>query len=182
MIPSSGATYFVISSVGKDRPGIVNELSDIIMACGCNIEDSRMSVLGGEFALILMVSGSWDSVAKLEQQLPVMEDKLGLTIIARRTESRAGARGLIPYEVDVVSMDHPGIVHDVAEFFSSRDINIEEVSTGSYAAAHTGTPMFSLKMTVAVPTDMSLAVLRDEFAEFCDDLNLDAALDPAGRQ
>ena len=181
MIQPAGNTYYVISALGKDRPGIVNELSNVILNCGCNIEDSRMSVLGGEFALILMASGSWDAVAKLEQQVPGLEQKLGLTIIARRTESRAGGQGLVPYEVDVVSMDHPGIVHDVADFFSSRDINIEELHTGSYAAAHTGTPMFSLKMTVAIPSDMSLAVLRDEFADFCDDLNLDAALEPAGR-
>ncbi len=181
MTQSPGNTYYVISALGNDRPGIVNELSNVIMNCGCNIEDSRMSVLGGEFALILMASGGWDAVAKLEQQLPAMEDKLGLTIIAKRTESRAGGQGLIPYEVDVVSMDHPGIVHDIADFFSSRDINIEEMNTGSYAAAHTGTPMFSLKMTVAVPSDISLAVLRDEFAEFCDDLNLDAALEAVGR-
>lgn len=181
MIQPAGNTYYVVSALGKDRPGIVNELSNVILNCGCNIEDSRMSVLGGEFALILMASGSWDAVAKLEQQVSGLEQKLGLTIIARRTESRAGGQGLVPYEVDVVSMDHPGIVHDVADFFSSRDINIEELNTGSYAAAHTGTPMFSLKMTVAIPSDMSLAVLRDEFADFCDDLNLDAALEPAGR-
>jgi glycine cleavage system transcriptional repressor len=181
MTNSPGNTYYVISALGDDRPGIVNDLTRVILDCGCNIEDSRMSVLGGEFALILMASGSWDAVAKLEQQLPSLEKKLALTITAKRTESRAGGQGLIPYEVDVVSMDHPGIVHDVADFFSGRDINIEEMNTGSYAAAHTGTPMFSLKMTVAVASDIPLAQLRDEFAEFCDDLNLDAALDPAGR-
>lgn len=181
MATSPGSTYFVISVLGDDRPGIVNDLSRVILDCGCNIEDSRMSVLGGEFAMILMASGSWDAVAKLEQQLPSLGKKLALTITAKRTETRVGGLGLIPYEVDVVSMDHPGIVHDVADFFSTRDINIEEMNTGSYAAAHTGTPMFSLKMTVAVPSDIPLAQLRDEFAEFCDDLNLDAALDPAGR-
>ena len=68
MANTPGKTYFVISALGDDRPGIVNDLSRVILDCGCNIEDSRMSVLGGEFALILMTSGSWDGVAKLEQQ------------------------------------------------------------------------------------------------------------------
>ncbi len=140
-----------------------------------------MTVLGGEFALILMVSGSWDAIAKLEGQVPSLQSALGLTIIVRRTEERTGTHGLVPYEVDVISMDHPGIVHEVAEFFSNRGINIEEMITGSYAAAHTGTPMFSLKMTIAAPADIPIAQLRDDFAEFCDDLNLDAALEPAGR-
>lgn len=140
-----------------------------------------MTVLGGEFALILMVSGGWDAIAKLEDQASSLQEDLGLTIVARRTEKRPSTRGLVPYEIDVVSMDHPGIVHEVAEFFSNRNINIEEMNTGSYAAAHTGTPMFSLKMTIAAPADIPIAQLRDDFAEFCDDLNLDAALEPAAR-
>jgi len=173
--------YLVISALGQDHSGIVNQLSKAILDSGCNVEDSRMTVLGGEFALILMVSGGWDAIAKLEVQVPALQDDLGLTIIARRTEERTGAKGLVPYEIDVVSMDHPGIVNEVAEFFSNRDINIEEMNTGSYAAAHTGTPMFSLKMTIAAPADIPIARLRDDFAEFCDDLNLDAALEPASR-
>lgn len=171
----------VISALGQDRPGIVNQLSKAIFDSGCNIEDSRMTVLGGEFALILMVSGSWDAIAKLEDQVPALQTDLELTIIARRTSERTDSRGRVPYEIDVVSMDHPGIVQEVTEFFSNRNINIEEMMTGSYAAAHTGTPMFSLKMTVSAPADILIAELRDDFAEFCDDLNLDAALEPAGR-
>ena len=75
-------------------------------------------------------------------------------------------------------MDHPGIVHDVANFFSTRKINIEDLYTGSYQAPHTGTPMFSLHMTVGVPGDVSIAALRGEFMDFCDALNLDAMLAP----
>ncbi len=171
----------VISALGQDRPGIVNQLSKAIFDSGCNIEDSRMTVLGGEFALILMVSGSWDAIAKLEGQVSALQTDLELTITTRRTSERTDSRGRVPYEIDVVSMDHPGIVQEVTEFFSNRNINIEEMVTGSYAAAHTGTPMFSLKMTVSAPADILIAELRDDFAEFCDDLNLDAALEPAGR-
>jgi len=80
--------------------------------------------------------------------------------------------------VDVVALDHPGIVYRLAEFFSSRDINIEELSTATYAAAHTGTPMFSVHMTVNVPASMHIASLREEFMDFCDELNLDAVLEP----
>ena len=56
-------TLLVISALGDDRPGIVNDLSTVILEYGCNIADSRMSVLGGEFALILLVAGNWDSSA-----------------------------------------------------------------------------------------------------------------------
>jgi glycine cleavage system transcriptional repressor len=171
--------YFVISALGKDRPGIVNQLSKAILDSGCNIEDSRMTVLGGEFALILMVSGHWGAITRLERQLPSVEKKLELTIQARHTEPRTDVKDMVPYTVDVVSMDHPGIVHDIAEFFAGRDINIEEMGTWTYPAAHTGTPMFALNLTVSIPSDVHIGHLRDEFTGFCDTLNLDATLEPA---
>ncbi len=170
--------YLVISALGEDRPGIVQELSRVILDAGCNIEDSRMTVLGGEFAVILLVSGNWNNIAKLESALGGAERRLGLTIVSKRTEARRPAADLLPYSVDVVALDHPGIVHHLAEFFSSRDINIEELSTATYAAAHTGTPMFSVHMTVNVPANVHIASLREEFMDFCDELNLDAVLEP----
>jgi len=172
-------TLLVISALGDDRPGIVNDLSTVILEYGCNIADSRMSVLGGEFALILLVSGNWDSIAKLESALPGLGDRFGLLVTYKRTEKRKSDKALVPYEVEVVSMDHPGIVHDIAEFMSARNINIETLDTETYAAAHTGTPMFSLNLRISIPGDMHIASLRDEFGEFCDDLNLDAVLEPA---
>jgi glycine cleavage system transcriptional repressor len=170
--------YLVISAVGTNRPGLVQSFSKAIKDYGCNIVDSRMTVMGGEFAMILLLSGTWDAIAKIENMLPRLEENLNLTIISKRTEARKKVANFIPYAVEVVSIDHPGIVHDIAQFFSSRNINIEDMYTGNYAAAHTGAPMCSLHMTVSVPTHMSIATLRGEFMDFCDQLNLDAIMEP----
>jgi len=171
--------HLVISALGKDRPGIVNQLSRVVLDAGCNVEDSRMTVLGGEFALILLVSGAWNSIAKLEGQTKALEKKLDLTLVAKLTEPRAIKHDMVPYVVDVITMDHPGIVSEVAEFFSTRAINIEDLNTWTYAAAHTGTPMFSMNMTISVPSSINIGQLRDEFTRFCDQLNIDATLEPA---
>jgi glycine cleavage system transcriptional repressor len=104
--------------------------------------------------------------------------RLSLDLSTRRTEPRPATANLIPYAVEVISMDHPGIVHDIAQFFASRGINVEDLYTGSYPAPHTGTPMFSLHMTIGIPSDLSIAALRGEFMDFCDALNLDAMLAP----
>ncbi len=168
----------VISAIGSDRPGLVAELSEIVLNAGCNIEDSRMSVLGGEFALIMLASGKWNSIAKLESALPAAGQRLGLTVTSRRTQQRPQDSAAVPYSVEVVSLDHPGIVNQLAGFFSSRGINIHDLYTGSYRAAHTGTPMFSLTMTIEVPADTHIAALREQFMEFCDQLNLDAVMEP----
>ena len=170
--------YLVLSALGKDRPGIVKSLSKRILDGGCNIADSRMTVLGGEFAILLLVEGQWNTLAKLENALPELESELNLTIIGKRTERRTQSSNLLPYMIEVVAMDHPGIVNQLAEFFSERNINIEDMVTSSYAAAHTGTPMFSVHMSVGIPSDIHLAALRDDFMDYCDALNLDAVIEP----
>lgn len=171
-------TFIVISALGEDHPGIVNRLSKVILDYDCNIEDSRMTVLGGEFAAMLLVEGKWNTLAKIENALPEIERQLGLTIIAKRTGERSGGTNLLPYAVDVIAMDHPGIVNNLAGFFADHNINIEDMSTSTYAAPHTGTPMFAVHMTVGIPADLHIAALREDFQEYCDGLNLDAALEP----
>jgi glycine cleavage system transcriptional repressor len=176
------ASYLVISALCSDRPGIVEEISRVILDSGCNIEDSRMTVLGGEFAVLVLVSGNWNSIAKLEGSLPALQSKLDLVLLSKRTKRREPEGNLLPYAVEVVTMDHPGIVHEIANFFASRNINIEDLYTDSYRAAHTGTPMFNLSMRVNIPADVSIAGLRDDFMDFCDDLNLDAVIEPVKGQ
>jgi len=172
------SSFLVISALGEDRPGLVSSLSDIILNTGCNIEDSRMSILGGEFALIMLVSGAWNNIAKLEDNLPAMQEKLKLVINTKRTEERNLTRKEIPYSVEVVSLDHPGIVHQITGFFSQREINIHDMYTTSHRAAHTGSPMFTLSMTVEIPAATHISSLRDQFMDFCDELNLDAIMEP----
>ncbi|ALP52404.1 glycine cleavage system protein R [Candidatus Tenderia electrophaga] len=170
--------HLVITAVGDDRPGIVNDLTRHLLDSGCNILDSRMTILGGEFALILLLSGNWSSIAKVEETLPRVADKLGLTLNLKRTERRSPRGNLLSYHVDALAIDQPGLVHRVADFFSSRGINIETLNTDSYNAAHTGTPMFAISMTVNIPSAQSIAQIREQYLDFCDSLNMDGMMEP----
>lgn len=172
------STYLVISALGHDRPGIIEQLTRLVVSHHCNIHDTRMTVLGGEFAILLMASGSGSSLKHLEKDLPALAEALGLTTMTRWTSARSPTGDARPYRVEVVALDHPGIVNDIAGFFSQQQINIEEMDTGTYAAAHTGSPMFSLSMIVNVPATKGFRELRDSFLDFCDERNLDATIDP----
>ncbi len=172
------SAFLVISALGHDRPGIIEQLTRLVVNHDCNIHDTRMTVLGGEFAMLLMASGSKTSLQKLESDLPAVGDALGLTTIARWTEARSPSADARPYQVDVVALDHPGIVNEIAGFFGQQLINIEEMDTGTYAAAHTGSPMFSLSMVVNVPSSKGFRDLRESFLDFCDERNLDATIEP----
>jgi glycine cleavage system transcriptional repressor len=167
-----------ISAIGNDRTGLVYDLTRVVVDCGGNVLESRMTALGNEFAVLMLVAGNWHTLAKLEGELVKLGESSGLTVVSRRTELRPPRTDMVSYTVDVVCLDQPGVLHALAGFFSSRGIDIGDISTRTYNAAHTGAPMFSLYMVVHVPTRIHVAALREEFMDVCDHLNLDAILEP----
>ena len=172
-------TRAVISAMGQDRPGIVSEISGIVHDLNLSIEDSRMTVLGGEFAMLVSVAGGDLPLKRLETKLGQLAERMELAFLFRRTQGRKNVEGRVPYTVSVTAMDHPGIVHRVADFFSSQGINIYNLDTVTERAAHTGTPIFSLVMEVEVPPEVRIVELRDSFFYFCDDHDLDGELRPS---
>jgi len=150
----------------------------VVLNCGGNIEESRMTTLGSEFAMLLLVSGNWHTLSRLEQGLEKLSENDDLSISIKQTQEKPPSTDRMPYAVDVVALDQQGIVFNLANFFASRDIEIADVATRSYPAAHTGAPMFSVQMAINVPSTIHVAQLREEFLDVCDRLNLDAILEP----
>lgn len=167
----------VIATIGQDRPGLVNELSEIVLGANLNIEDSRMSVLGGEFAVLMSVSGESAALDALESTLNGLAGRTGLAHLFRRTSARAQQQAT-RLSVRVETLDHPGIVHGIASFFSSRGVNIRELETQTEPAPHTGTLVFSLNMEIEVPETEDVSVLQAAFATFCESQALDGELSP----
>ncbi|MEO1581967.1 MAG: ACT domain-containing protein [Pseudomonadota bacterium] len=168
----------VISAVGTDRTGVVHDLSQVVLKNDGNILESRMVNLGSEFAMLLLVSGHWHTIGKLESALDAFGETADLSISVRKTTRKSEAEPEIPYAVDIVCLDQEGIVYNVSGFFSSRSVGIGEFNTRSYPAAHTGAPMFSVQATVHIPASMGIAPLREEFMQFCDHMNIDGILEP----
>lgn len=137
-----------------------------------------MAYLGAEFAMLLLVDGSWDAIARLEQGFSRLERELGLRVVTSRTEPREPRLDRVPYAVDAVCLDQPGILHHLVDFFVAGDITIAELTTRTYPAMNTGAPMLSIQMAVNIPADTHIGTLREHFTEFCDRFNLDAVLEP----
>jgi len=169
-----------VTAIGPDRTGVVRDLSQAVTSAGGSIRESRMMALGSEFAVMMLVSGNWHTVEKLQGRLQALQQQSNLTLTVRETQPRA-LEAAAPYTVDVVTLDHEGIVFGLSGFFAARGLEIAEVSTRRYNAPHTGAVMFSVQMTVSVPRSVHVATLREEFLEYCDEHNLDAVMEPAQR-
>jgi len=164
----------VITAIGEDRPGLVNELTEVLLNASLNVEDSRMSVLGGEFVVMLLVSGSETSIDSIKQQKDAMASSLNLNLLIKPTTRRKTSDKHLSYHISVEGMDNPGIVHKLAHYLSQHNINIVNMQTESGHAPHTGTPIFTVNMQVDIPNELDLTQLENDFSALCDELSMDA--------
>jgi len=147
---------FVLTLTGADRIGIVETVTRVLLDHGGNVETSRMARLGGEFAILMLVSMPEEPFERLHQGLAGLVAR-GYKVTTTPTEhSYAEAHpGWLPYHIEVEGADHEGIVHEVAHYLSGRGINIESVDTETISAAVSGVPLFTMTALVVVPPGQS---------------------------
>ncbi len=168
----------VITAIGADHPGIVNDLTEVLLDANLNIEDSRMSVLGGEFAIILLVTGDSDAITSITHDQATLESRLGLSLLIKPTTSTSRREDSKAYMIRVEGMDNPGIVHKLARYLSQQSINIVNLQTHSGHAPHTGTPLFTVHMQVDIPAAADIDAIQAGFSQTCDELSMDAEFNP----
>ncbi len=156
----------------------LRSLAKRLADAGCNLADARVTSIGTDTSLTLLATGTWDAVAKLESALAKLGREEDLHLVHYRTDGRAPTTRHLPYLIEVISADRPGILTKIIDFFDRHDIAIDQMSSMRYQALQTGAPMFQAQITVGIPADTHIAALRDDFLEFCDGLNLDAIMDP----
>ena len=167
------SNYIVVTATGPDRPGIVQRVTEVLVAHGANLEESRMAQLGGEFAGVMLVSVPDDRMAALSAGLAGLAEH-DLNVVTKPTTGRAGMfKGYVPYEVFLSGADHQGIVHTVADFLAGQGINIESLDTEVTNAPVTGAQLFSMRATVQAPPAFSFRELKNRLAEIADRLGVD---------
>ena len=172
-------SYLVLTAVGPDRPGLVNEISSLVLAAGANLEDSRMAILGGEFALLMLVSGEQKAIDEVELRGGDLGARLGLRLISKPTSSPASSADFLPYRINVTGVDRPGIVQRVAAVLAGRGVNVASLESRLSYAPESGTPMFILEAALQIPSALALADLRRELATVCEQETWEFALEAA---
>ena len=167
-------TNIVFTLTGTDRIGIVESVTKLMLAHGGNVETSRMARLGGEFAMLLLVSVPAEQLALLEQGVAKLVSegfKVTLTETGR-THAEAYA-GWLPYRIEVVGADHEGIIHQVARYLSERGITIESMDTVTTPAPLSGSPLFTMTALVLVPPSLAGKGWEAALADAGDQVNVD---------
>ncbi|MCC7205357.1 MAG: hypothetical protein IT441_09780 [Phycisphaeraceae bacterium] len=171
----------VLTAVGPDRPGLVDELTGFLLRRGANLADSRMVNLRGQFAVIMLVELSGESgiIESLQTDLPGVSQKIGLTVtLVPQEGSRGGPLPGVPFSLKVTAMDQPGIVHRVTHLLHQHGANVEDLTTELEEGAYTGTPLFTMHLRMTVPSKLPVRQLRQDLTTLCDELNCDFDLQP----
>jgi glycine cleavage system transcriptional repressor len=149
--------HFAVTVIGKDRPGIVADATEILYRLGCNVEDSSCTMLGGDFAMILIVSHEKPFVkTRLVDEFKSFHD-MGLSSYIRPLHDDEVCYRPPQGELCLVSVygsDRPGIVYRVTSALSQRGINITDLNTRLIGSREE--PVYVMMMEAALPRGVTI--------------------------
>lgn len=126
----------------------------------------------------LFINGNWNHIAKLESSLTSLHQSHGIGLQMHRLEQLQEYPDSIPYLIETLGLDNKEILTNLMVFLTQRDINILEISSSRYPASHVNSTLFSSKFLIAIPQQQALIMFREEFLDYCDQLNIDTLLEP----
>lgn len=163
-----------VTAIGADRPGIVARVTGVLFELDCNLADCAMNLLGGQFAIIMLVeTPDGVSADQLSTALSDATGDLGLTISVgevAHTERVAPSR---PYVLSLYGTDHPGIVHEAASVLAGLGVNITDL------LSRAGGDLYTIVMDLDLPDGLQEGALLDSLAEAAQRLQVDFTLRPA---
>ncbi|HAT1572413.1 TPA: glycine cleavage system transcriptional repressor [Kluyvera cryocrescens] len=168
--------YLVITALGADRPGIVNTITRHVSSCGCNIEDSRLAMLGDEFTFIMLLSGTWNAITLIESTLPLKGAELDLLIVMKRTTARPRPAMPATVWVQVEVPDSPHIIERFTALFDSWEMNIAELVSRTQPGSDEGTAQLFIQITAHSPATQNASNIEQAFKALCTELKAQGSI------
>jgi glycine cleavage system transcriptional repressor len=172
-------SHVAVSAIGSDRPGIVAAVTGVLVAQGCNLEDTSMSILRGHFAMMLVVAVPAGVTADtLEGALAPVASTFDLVLVVRAIDddvppSPEGAS----WTVSVYGADRPGIVNRVASLLAAEGVNIVDLSTRIIGDADR--PVYAMFLDVTLPATLEAGGWQQRLSDLADELGVSCSARPA---
>ncbi|TFH29470.1 MAG: hypothetical protein E4H00_06920 [Myxococcales bacterium] len=176
--------WFAVAAIGRDRAGIVADLSECAFECGCNLEDASMTMLGTEFStLMLLSSAETDALARLTEAFRRLEWERHLTIFFRPLETAplpSIPPDAVAHRLTVQGVDKAGIVARISRCLANRGIHITDLRSRTTPAPGMGTPVYTLDIRMSLPAGLAAetASFEQEIRDIAADLNVEVEVAP----
>lgn len=164
-----------VTAVGRDHPGIVAAITKVLYERGCNLDDCSMSLLSGQFAMIMVLEAPDElGSADLDHDLESAAREAGVTATVSEVEPGPQESAARPYVVSVYGGDHPGIVYKVAGELASHRVNITNLQSRLM-----GERMYAVVLDIDVPDGLDFAFLAERLQRVADREGVELNLRPA---
>jgi glycine cleavage system transcriptional repressor len=172
---------FIMTAFGKDRPGIAADVAEVLYENGCNLEDTSMTLMAGEFTLILLfTAGSADVAGPLSRDCRRLEQEKGISAFLRPLEPQKAVNkpgsAVFIRTLHVEGLDQAGIVYKVSRFLADHRVNIVDLKSTVKASPESGTAMYVMDIRVQIPNDTDMDPLEKGLRTVADELNVDITL------
>lgn len=175
---------YLLTAFSEDRPGIVASISQLIYENGCNLENSAMTNLSGEFAILLLFSSmsngdNGDLLEKLTTECRRLERDKGITAFIRPidVDEQKPRADIVKKTIHVEGLDQAGIVYKVSQFLAANEVNISHLNSSVRMSPQSGAALYTMTIQVEIPNTLSLQNLEDGLGQIGDQLNVDVTVD-----
>jgi len=174
--------FVIITAAGPDQPGIVARISRVLYETGCNIEDTSMTLLRGEFAMMLIVRLPRElGLKEMERRLKGVQRSLRLSLLIKPLSAKEARRNQHPagrsFILSVYGSDKPGIVYRITRLIASHAVNITDMNTRVIGSRDN--PIYVMILEVEIPKKVKVQTLKTQLNKLKKAVKVDIALHPA---
>jgi glycine cleavage system transcriptional repressor len=167
-----------ITAIGADRPGVVAAVTGVLADLEGNLEDSSMTILGGRFAMVLIVAVPDSLTAdEVRAALDTPAAELGLDVSVHPSDPAGPSREGEPWSVTVYGADRPGIVNRIARVLAESDVNIADLTTRVIGTPDR--PVYAMLLDVVLPDGVDASGLQSELDAVAAELGVECSMHPA---
>ncbi|MEM6820836.1 MAG: ACT domain-containing protein [Verrucomicrobiota bacterium] len=163
---------FVITLLGKDRPGLVESVASSVRENEGNWLESQMCSLGGQFAGIVHVSIPESKLQNWEDGLETLRQS-GLQILLAEDQPDSELAALKTAVFEIVGQDRPGIIRSISAQLARHEVNVIKLSSECSSAPWSGEPLFRAQAEVQIPETCQIENLRSDLEKIAADLMID---------
>lgn len=170
---------YIMTAFGKDRVGIVADVTRLLYENDCNLEDTNMNMLADEFTLSLLFSSHQDNIEEqLSQECRRLEREKGISAFVRQLSARQKKvnKGYKTCTLHIESLDQAGIVYKTSQFLADNKLNILQLNSTAKASPESGATIYSMGIHIQVPEELSLDQVEDDLIAMADELQVDITM------
>ncbi len=165
------STALVLTVIGKDRPGLVEAISQVVSEHDANWDASHMARIGGRFAGILQVVVAEGEAKSLAAALEKLGPS-GLRVIVEDSVETTEPQGQV-YWIELIGSDHHNIVRDISAALASREVTVLELNSELSDAPVAGGRLFKMQASIRCPESLSGDDLRESLEGLANSLMVD---------